>query len=200
MPCRIRLLSGWDFFLVSHPPRLNAKKKGDSYHRENCVRERKEIIVQKRCPKPPPPEEQRLCLTPSAGHCPTKLTRMTVHSLTSAQMFRGLSLSPALSSWREKCCNNEQRRVCKSVQRRVGGGRDRASPPPPSTYVRASPTIPLLPLSSSLRTLFAFFSPRVVRVTQEEEGKEAACLSGEQERVYLRGIGFDDISILNFHR
>ncbi len=103
-----------------------------------------------------------------------------------------LSLSPALSSWREKCCNNEQRRVCKSVQRRVGGGRDRASPP--STYVRASPTIPLLPLSSSLRTLFAFFSPRVVRVTQEEGGKEAACLSGEQERVYLRGKGFDDIS------
>ncbi len=162
------------------------------------MRERKEIIVQKRCPKPPPPEEQHLCLTPSAGHCPTKLTRMTVHSLTSAQMFRGLSLSPALSSWREKCCNNEQRRVCKSVQRRVGGGRDRASPP--STYVRASPTIPLLPLSSSLRTLFAFFSPRVVRVTQEEGGKEAACLSGEQERVYLRGKGFDDISILNFYR
>ncbi len=139
------------------------------------MRERKEIIVQKRCPKPPPPEEQHLCLTPSAGHCPTKLTRMTVHSLTSAQMFRGLSLPPALSSWRGKCCNNEQRRVCKSVQRRVGGGRDRASPP--STYVRASPTIPLLPLSSSLRTLFAFFRPSsFVSHKKRGERKLRVCL------------------------
>ncbi len=199
MPCRICLhCQGGIFFLVSHPPRLNAKKRATLSQGKLCAGEKGNNSTKKVSEA-----------TAAGGTAPLShpLCRPLSHKIDSddgahshlgSDVSGSLSLSPALSSWREKCCNNEQRRVCKSVQRRVGGGRDRASPP--STYVRASPTIPLLPLSSSLRTLFAFFSPRVVRVTQEEGGKEAACLSGEQERVYLRGKGFDDISILNFYR